>query len=169
MEQVARKIDRTVDATRRFHLHDAVMETTTASQTFVDHLAARNFDLLARTLAPDAVARFLLPRGPQETAGADAIARRFEGWFGGAGSFKVLSTGNQPVGQRSLLQWRFRLSRDGRSTEVIEQVAFVDIGPAGIYRLDLVCSGFLPFVEPEPGGVLSCGVEAHRGGHAAHP
>ncbi len=119
------------------------METSNLSQAFVDQLAARNFDQLARTLAPDAVARLLLPRGPQETAGADAIAGRFEGWFGGATSFTVLSTVNEPVGERSLLKWRFRLSRDGRSTEVIEQVAFVDVGPAGIYRLDLLCSGFL--------------------------
>jgi SnoaL-like domain len=123
------------------------METTTSSQAFLDHLAARNFDELAGSLAPDAVARFLLPRGPQETAGAEPIARRFEGWFGGAASFTVLSTVNQQVGGRSLLRWRFRLSRDGRSTEVIEQVAFADVGPEGIYRLDLLCSGFLPFVE----------------------
>jgi len=30
---------------------------------------------------------------------------------------------------------------------VIEQVAFVDSGPDGVYRLDLVCSGFLPDAE----------------------
>jgi len=123
--------------------YGAGMQTTNLSQAFVDQLAARNFDQLAQTLAPDAVARLLLPRGPQETAGAEAIARRFEGWFGGATSFTVLSTIVEPVGERSLLKWRFRLSRDGRTTEVIEQVAFVDVGPAGIYRLDLLCSGFL--------------------------
>ena len=137
-------MDQTVDARQLARPYGAAMQTTTSSQTFLDHIAARNFEKLAGTLAPDAVARFLLPRGPQETAGADAIARRFEGWFGAAGSFTVLSTVNQPVGGRSLLQWRFSLSRDGRSTEVIEQVAFVDEGPAGIYRLDLLCSGFLP-------------------------
>ena len=120
------------------------MENTTASQAFLGQLAARNFEKLADTLAPDAVARMLLPPGPQETAGADTIARRFESWFGGATSFTVLSTVNQPVGGRWLLRWRFRLSRDGRSTEVIEQVAFADVGPAGIFRLDLLCSGFLP-------------------------
>jgi ketosteroid isomerase-like protein len=123
------------------------MKTVTPSQAFVDQLTARNFEQLASVLAPDAVARFLLPRGPQETAGAEAIARRFEGWFGGATNFTVLSTGNQAVGGRSLLRWRFRLSRDGQSSEVIEQVAFVDSGPEGVYRLDLVCSGFLPDIE----------------------
>ncbi len=134
------------------------METKTSSQAFIDHLAARNFEQLAGSLAPDAVARFLLPRGAQETAGADAIARRFEGWFGGATSFVVLSTDNEPVGGRSLLRWRFSLSRDGRSIEVIEQVAFVDVGLEGIYRLDLLCSGFLPGAETTSDAPLACSV-----------
>jgi hypothetical protein len=135
------------------------METTTASQAFVDQLTARNFVELARTLAPDAVARFLLPRGPQETVGADAIAGRFEGWFGSATDFTVLSTANQEVGARSLVQWQFRLHREGRNPEVIEQVAFVDAGPEGVYRLDLLCSGFLPDAEP----ALSCDVPTTTG------
>jgi len=138
------------------------MQTTTSSQAFVDQLAARNFEHLAHTLAPDAVARLSLPRGVQEAAGADAIARRFEGWFGGASQFTVLSTANQPVGERRLLQWRFRLSRDGRSTEVIEQVAFADVGPDGIYRLDLLCSGFLPDAELTEEPAQACDVPMDR-------
>jgi hypothetical protein len=36
------------------------------------------------------------------------------------------------------------MSRDGKPLEVIEQVAFVDVGPDGIAEMDLLCSGFLP-------------------------
>jgi hypothetical protein len=82
--------------------------------------------------------------------------------FGGASSFTVLSTVNERVGERSLLQWRFRSCRDGRSTEIIEQVAFADVGPAGIYRLHLLCSGFLPDAGPKADAALRCTVEAHR-------
>lgn len=138
------------------------MEMTTASQDFVDQLSARNFERLGRVLAPDAVARFLLPRGAQETVGAEAIARRFEGWFGGATDFAVISTGNQVVGGRSLVQWQFRLSRDGRSSEIIEQVAFVDEGPSGVHHLDLLCSGFLPAPEPSTETAISCDVPKVR-------
>ena len=152
-----RKINRTVDPVARLGFHDAAMKTITSTQAFVDHLSARNFEQLALTMAPDVVARFLLPRGAQEIAGAEAVARRFEGWFGAANSFTVLSTKHQSVGGRSLIQWRFRLSRDGRSTEVIEQVAFMDEGPDGVYRLDLLCSGFLPD-DPPAVGALSCKV-----------
>jgi SnoaL-like domain len=123
------------------------MDTTSAPQDFLEQLAARDYDALAATLAPDATARMLLPRRVDEASGADAIARRFEGWFGGAETFAVLSTGSQPVGGRWLLRWRFQLCRDGQTNEVIEQVAFADVGPAGISRLDLVCSGFLPEIE----------------------
>jgi hypothetical protein len=158
------KIDRTVDALALFSSHAAHMKTITSSQAFVDHLTSRNFEQLARTLAPDAVARFLLPRGPQETAGAEAIAGRFQGWFGGARNFTVLSTNTQTVGGRSLVQWRFRLNRDGQATEVIEQVAFLDVGPDGVYRMDLVCSGFLPDDELMT-DTLSCKVPK-RGGLA---
>ena len=125
------------------------MQTITPTQAFVDQLQARNFDQLAMTMAPDVVARFLLPRGADETIGAQAVARRLEGWFGAAGDFVVLSTGNEQVGRRRLVRWRFRLCRDGRTTEVIEQVAFMDEDPVGISRLDLLCSGFLPD-SPQP-------------------
>ena len=60
-----------------------------------------------------------------------------------AGVDGVLSTPG-PLGDRWLMRWRFRLSRDGSAIEVIEQLAFADLGPAGIQRLDLLCSGFVP-------------------------
>jgi hypothetical protein len=40
------------------------------------------------------------------------------------------------------------MSRDGHTLEVIEQVAFIDVGPDGIAEIDLLCSGFLPAEEP---------------------
>ena len=90
----------------------------------------------------------LLPRGPEVRSGREEIARRIEGWFASATEFEVLDSNREQVGRRSRLNWRFRLSRDGQSREIIEQVAFVDVGPDGISGIDLVCSGFLPEGEP---------------------
>ncbi len=39
------------------------------------------------------------------------------------------------------------MSRNGQSPEILEQLAFVDVGPDGITRIDLLCSGFLPTEE----------------------
>jgi len=86
----------------------------------------------------------LLPPGPEVRSGREEIARRFEGWFSHATDFEVLETHRVVLGPRNRLSWRFRLSRDGQSREVIEQVAFVSGGQDGISEIDLLCSGFHP-------------------------
>lgn len=112
--------------------------------TFLTALTGRDFDLLATCLSPAARARLLLPRGPEEISGREPIARRLEGWFAPATEFEVLSTNSTEVGSRHRLTWRFRTVRPGRPREVVEQVAFCDLGREGIDRIDLMCSGFLP-------------------------
>ena len=111
-------------------------------------LSLRDFERFADCLAPTAQARMLLPRGPEERSGRDEIARRFEGWFARATEFEVLDSSREQVGPRQRLSWRFRMSRDGKPPEVIEQVAFVDVGPDGIAEIDLLCSGFHPDMAP---------------------
>jgi TusA-related sulfurtransferase len=115
-----------------------------AAESFLEALSVRDFHQLAACLAPAARARMLLPRGAEELVGRDQITRRLDGWFGSATEFQVLSTAHDEVGARRRLIWRLRLVRDGRSWELIEQVAFVDPGPDGIRQIDLLCSGFLP-------------------------
>jgi TusA-related sulfurtransferase len=85
----------------------------------------------------------LLPPGPEVRSGREEIARRFQGWFARATEFEVLDSRREQVGPRNRLSWRFRLSRDGQTREIIEQVAFVDVGPDGISEIDLLCSGFV--------------------------
>jgi hypothetical protein len=102
----------------------------------------RDFGQFAECLAPEVHARLLLPRGPEVRTGREEIARRFECWFGSAADFEVLDTQRTQIGNRTRLSWRLRMSRDGQSHEVVEQVAFVDAGPEGISAIDLVCSGF---------------------------
>jgi SnoaL-like domain len=115
-----------------------------APDAFLSALSARDFGRFAESLAPEAQARMLLPRGPEVHAGREEIARRFEGWFSRASDFEVLDTHRAKVGRRNRLSWRLRMRRDGQSREVIEQVAFVTTGPDGIAEIDLLCSGFLP-------------------------
>src|ERR1700730_11483077 len=116
----------------------------TTPDLFVAALSLRDFERFADCLAPSAQARMLLPRGPEVRSGRDEIARRFEGWFAQASDFAVLGSSREPIGPRNRYSWRFRMSRDGHTPEVIEQVAFVDMGPDGIAEIDLLCSGFLP-------------------------
>ena len=120
----------------------------TTPDLFVAALSLRDFERFADCLAPSAQARMLLPRGPEVRSGREEIARRFEGWFARGSEFAVLDTTREQVGRRTRLSWRFRMSRDGQAPEVIEQVAFVDVGPDGITEIALLCSGFLPDENP---------------------
>jgi hypothetical protein len=122
---------------------DYMIDQTTPD-IFLAALSLRDFERFADCLAPSAQARMLLPRGPEVRSGRDEIARRFEGWFARASDFVVLDSSRERVGRRNRLNWRFRMSRDGQPPEVIEQIAFVDVGPDGIAEIDLLCSGFLP-------------------------
>jgi hypothetical protein len=119
------------------------MHNQSAPDVFLSALAARDFGRFAECLAPQAQARLLLPLGPEVRHGREEIARRFEGWFSRASDFQVLDSERAQIGGRNRLSWRFRLSRDGQSREVIEQVAFVSVGLDGISQIDLLCSGFL--------------------------
>ena len=114
----------------------------TTPQKLLKLLAARDFDGLAATLASDAHARFLLPHGLEEYAGRDAIVGRIKSWFGSASVFDLTSSSGETVGLRQRLSWRFSVVRDSGSREVIEQLVYLDLGPHGVERIDLLCSGF---------------------------
>jgi SnoaL-like domain len=126
---------------------------------FLAALSLRDFERFADCLAPAVQARMLLPRGPELRSGREEIALRFEGWFGRAAEFTVVESSCERVGSRTRLTWRFRMSRERQPLEVIEQVAFVDVGADGITHIDLLCSGFLPDEAPiAPGAGDVCGV-----------
>jgi hypothetical protein len=134
------------------------MSETSVTDAFLAAISSRDFGRLAECLAPSAQARLLLPRGPEVRSGREEIARRLEGWFAAGSDFGVLGTSNEPVGLRHRLTWRFRMSRNQQAPEIVEQVAFVDVGPEGISQIDLLCSGFLREAEP----ISMCSVDARR-------
>ena len=134
------------------------MNETALPDAFLAALSIRDFDRLAECLAPSAQARLLLPRGPEVQSGRDDIARRFAGWFAAGADFSMLESDNDAVGLRHRLRWRLRMSRNHQAPEIVEQVAFVDVEPDGISRIDLVCSGFM-----RDQAVNSCAIEGASG------
>jgi TusA-related sulfurtransferase len=128
------------------------------SHKFLELLAARDFERLVATLASDAHARFLLPHGLEEYDGRDAIVARIRSWFGSASVFDLAASTEDEVGMRQRISWRFNVVRDG-SRQVIEQLVYLDVGPHGIERIDLLCSGFLaePGVATGPTQVFDAG------------
>lgn len=113
-----------------------------ATALFLHALGRRDFAALEASMAPAARARFLLPPGPEVHSSATAISQRIQDWFGAATDFEMLTCGDDPVGARRRINWRLRMIFDTSQHEVIEQVAFVDVGAEGIEQIDLLCSGF---------------------------
>ncbi|MDQ6880117.1 MAG: sulfurtransferase TusA family protein [Candidatus Dormibacteraeota bacterium] len=112
------------------------------ARKFLGLLAARDFERLAASLASDAHARFLLPHGLEEYDGREAIVGRIRSWFGSAIVFDLISSTEDEVGMRHRISWRFNVVWDGGSRDVIEQLVYLNVGPQGVERIDLLCSGF---------------------------
>ena len=135
-----------------------VVATGATSHKFLELLAARDFERLVDSLASDAHARFLLPHGLEEYDGREAIVARIRSWFGSASVFDLAASTEDEVAMRHRISWRFNVVRDG-SRQVIEQLVYLDLGPQGIERIDLLCSGFLtePSVVAGPTQVFDAG------------
>ena len=118
-----------------------------AAGSFLDGLAAQDFARLGGALAADACLRALLPSGLREWTGADAIAHRFERWFGDTEDFDLVEAAVGEIGGRLHLHWRLRLraERLGTGWFTVEQQAYADTDNSGrIARLDLLCTGYRP-------------------------
>lgn len=118
----------------------------TLARSFLTGLAAQDVTILRKALAPQVHLRALLPGGLREWSGPEAVAHRFERWFGAA-ELEALEVRALAVVDRVQLIWRFRIRarRLGEGTFVVGQTAYADLDARGaIAQLDLVCSGYLP-------------------------
>jgi hypothetical protein len=114
---------------------------------FLEGLAAQDFTRLSDALAAGAHLRALLPPGPREWTGAQAIAGQFALWFGDTEDFDLVEATVGEVGDRLHLHWRLRLraGRLGAGWFTVEQQAYADTGEDGrIARIDLLCTGYRP-------------------------
>jgi TusA-related sulfurtransferase len=110
-------------------------------------IAERDFGALAATFAPDATMRMLVPRGALEDQGSEAIAARFERWFGSYAELELESSEVTTIAHRVRAVWRLRVTppaeAEMNASKTIEQVVFMDVEGGRIRALDLLCSGFI--------------------------
>lgn len=116
-----------------------------SAEALVDGLAAQDFAAVRAALGPDVHLRALLPGGLREWTGADAVADRFERWFGHTEEFALVERGADVIAGRVRLRWRLRLQAErlGPGWFVVEQVAYCDATEREITGLDLLCTGYL--------------------------
>lgn len=109
-------------------------------------LAVRDFEALARLLAPDVWLRALLPRHLDEHYGAGETVGALRGWYGGATAFQVLALDHDVAGHKERVRYRFLLRPDWApdTPHLIEQQAYLSVADGVIRKIDLVCTGFMP-------------------------
>src|SRR5438128_514551 len=90
---------------------------------FIEAIAGADADGIATTLAPNVRLRALIPPGPREDEGPEAVAVRFVDWFGGYESSEVVAAAHEAFAGRVRVVYHVRLQRDGATWEA-EQHAF---------------------------------------------
>ena len=114
---------------------------------FLEALAARDYQRMACALSPGVRLRAMLPSGPTDRSGADAVVGLFASWFREAEGFEVVDATVGEVGGRLHLAWRLRVRPapfpNGEGWHVIEQHAYAD-ATTTIETLHLLSSGFRP-------------------------
>jgi hypothetical protein len=99
---------------------------------------------LAGTLAADVRMRALIPPGPIEVAGAEAVAAKLTAWFGDTEQLEVVRSGSEAVADRLHIFYRLRVKRRCDAWKIVEQHLLCALSDDGITAIDLVCSGFRP-------------------------
>jgi len=116
-------------------------------QSFIESLAAQDFDRLAALFAPQVRFRALLPRRTCEEQTAEAATGHLRDWFGEADTLQVLHSTADQVLDRLHVAYRLRLHDGANGWRVIEQHAYSDVQDGRIADMALLCSGFRP--DPE--------------------
>ena len=117
---------------------------TDLGDAFVTALVDGDAPRLAGTLAPDVQMRALIPPGPIEVLGAEAVAGTFAAWFGSAERLELIRSASEPVADRLHVSYRLRVRRVGDPWKVVEQHLLCAHDGGRITTLDMVCSGYRP-------------------------
>jgi hypothetical protein len=125
-------------------------------------VAGRDPIRLAAAVTGTVRLRALLPGGPIEEHGRDAVVARFSRWFAGLDTVEVVESAGQTVADRLLIHYRLDLARRGTRWACTQTYVCKTVN-GQLATIDLLCSGFR-----EIGGVTG---DAHTGtrGLAEHP
>jgi hypothetical protein len=124
--------------------------TPDVGQRFVDAIATRNWSALQALFAPEACFRALVPsRHPfREHHGPEAAVRQIEKWFRDGDVHELLESEVAQVQDRVRVRYLIR-NHEPAGWHLVEQQAYITVGPDGVTACDLICSGFRPTDPPQ--------------------
>ncbi len=122
------------------------MKTHPLAAAIAAAVAGRDSVQLAAAVTDTVRLRALLPGGPIEEHGRDAVVARFDGWFADMDAVDLVESAGQAVADRLLIHYRLDLAqRDTRWACTQTSICKIDDGR--LATIDLLCSGFREIQE----------------------
>ena len=109
-------------------------------------VAGRDSAGLAAAVTGTVRLRALLPGGPIEEHGRDAVVARFGRWFAGMDAVEVAESAGEAVADRLLIHYRLDLAQRG-TRWACTQTSICKIVDGRLATIDLLCSGFREIQE----------------------
>jgi cytochrome P450 len=104
-------------------------------------VAGRDSVRLAAAVTETIRLRALLPGGPIEEHGRDAVVARFGKWFADMDAVEVVESAGEAVADRLLIHYRLDLAQRG-TRWACTQTSICKIDDGRLATIDLLCSGF---------------------------
>ena len=117
------------------------MNTHPLATAIAAAVAGRDSAGLAAAVTDTVRLRALLPGGPIEEHGRDAVVARFGGWFADMDTVGLVESAGEPVADRLLIHYRLDLARRG-TRWACTQTSVCKIADGRLATIDLLCSGF---------------------------
>jgi len=117
------------------------MNTHPLATSVAAAIADRALDRLGTHLTDEIRLRALLPGGPIEEHGRDAVLARFDDWFGSYDTVVLTDVAGDDVGDRVLVHYKLIFDPDA-DRRVLTQTVVCTLRDGLVGRMDLVCTGF---------------------------
>jgi hypothetical protein len=111
------------------------------AHAFAAVLAGRDSARLAAAVTDTVRLRALLPGGPVEEHGREAVVARVGRWFDGMDSVYLVDSAGEVVADRLLVHYRLELARRD-SRWACTQTSICKLVDGRLGTIDLLCSGF---------------------------
>lgn len=119
------------------------MQTDPTATALAALVAERDLDRLGTRFTDEVRLRALLPGGPIEEHGREAVLKRFDEWFGEYRTVVLEDAGGELVGDRLLVHYRLGFEPGTDDARALTQTWVSSVAEDGqLFRVDLVCSGF---------------------------
>jgi len=117
------------------------MNTHPQAAAIAAAVAGRDSSQLAAAVTDTVRLRALLPSGPIEEHGRDAVVARFGRWFADMDAVDLVEAEGQAVADRLLIHYRLDLAQRGIRW-ACTQTSICKVHDGRLATIDLLCSGF---------------------------